>query len=223
MCWGRWGRCEARRRQHVPYNLPLTLRRYVGGMSLYRRPRIPGASIAFTVALSNRGDDLLLREITRLRMAVAATLHNRPFRIDAWVVLPDHLHAVWTLPEGDSSYALRWAAIKAAFSSGLSATNRRDSHRRRREKGIWQRRFWEHHLRGEDDWQAAVNDCWHNPVKHGLVCHPADWPYSSWHRDMAPQGDWHGCCAGPVGCASAHHSGEQTLEPRPAIGGDRVR
>lgn len=152
-------------------------------MSQYHRPRLPGASIFFTLAVAQRHSSLLVDEIDRLRDAVRIVRQNRGFAIDAMVILPDHLHAVWTLPEGDSDYSVRWAAIKANFSRGLPARDLRHSHILRREKGIWQRRFWEHHLRSEGDRRAAIRYCWGNPVKHGLVEDPADWPYSSFHRD----------------------------------------
>lgn len=153
-------------------------------MSNYRRPRATGASIFFTVSLDRRGGDLLVREIDRLRRAVAQTRAQHPFRIDAWVVLPDHLHAVWTLPPGDRDFSTRWGAIKARFSMGLDPGARRRSHRARNEKAIWQRRFWEHHLRDRADMQVHLRYCWHDPVKHGLVLRPTDWPYSSIHRDI---------------------------------------
>lgn len=154
-------------------------------MPNYRRPAATGPTVFFTVALARRGDDLLTREIAGLRVAVRATREKRPFTIAAWVVLPDHLHCVWTLPESDRDFATRWAAIKSRFSAGLAAGPRRASHLARREKGIWQRRFWEHHVRDEKDLAAHVRYCWGNPVKHGLVRRPKDWPHSSIHRDIA--------------------------------------
>jgi putative transposase len=179
-------------------------------MSRYIRPNRPGATVFFTVNLVDRGADLLVRHVIRLRQAVAATREKRPFGIDAWVVLPDHMHCVWTLPEGDADYATRMASIKAQFTrdvrrSGFTPTlvagndygARGGRVRRggayedrvgvnpdlRGEATIWQKRFWEHHIRDEADLRAHVRYCWINPVKHGLVGHPRDWPYSSWHRD----------------------------------------
>jgi putative transposase len=177
-------------------------------MSRYIRPMVPGACVFFTVNLVDRGADTLVRHIDVLRQAVAVTKTERPFRIDAWVVLPDHMHAVWTLPEGDSDYSGRMAAIKARFTSGLRRSGfrppplPRNGHganggrlrvglkpdlqggvRRGNEAPIWQKRFWEHHIRDEADLAAHVRYCWMNPVKHGLVGHPGEWPYSSWHRD----------------------------------------
>lgn len=113
-----------------------------------------------------------------------ATRAERPFGIVAWVVLPDHLHCIWQLPQGDTDYATRWGAIKARFSQGLAPGPLRRSHVARREKGIWQRRFWEHHIRDQADFNAHVRYCWMNPVKHGLVERPEDWRWSSVHRDI---------------------------------------
>ena len=153
-------------------------------MPNYLRPRVCGATIFFTVSLAEPGSDLLVREVARLRESVRATRAARPFAIDAWVVLPDHLHCVWTLPEGDADFSTRWGAIKGRFSRGLRAGRMRSSHEARREKAVWQRRFWEHHIRGETDFVAHVRYCWENPVKHGFVERPEDWPYSSVHRDI---------------------------------------
>jgi putative transposase len=110
-------------------------------MPNYLRPRVSGATIFFTVTLAERGSDLLVREIGRLREAVQMTRAARPFAIDAWVVLPDHLHCVWTLPEGDTNFSMRWGAIKGRFSRNLHVGRRRPCHELRREKAVWQRRF----------------------------------------------------------------------------------
>lgn len=154
-------------------------------MSRYIRPRRNGASIFFTVNLADRGSNLLTREVACLREAVHKTLMERPFVIDAWVVLPDHIHAVWTLPEGDHDFSTRWSVIKARFSRQMPHTHKRASHARRREHGLWQRRFWEHHIRSEDEYNEHVQYCWANPVKHGYVSAPQEWPFSSYHRDAA--------------------------------------
>jgi putative transposase len=153
-------------------------------MPNYIRPRIPGASIFFTVNLARRGDDTLVREITALRRAVADVRAELPFRIDAWVVLPDHLHAVWTLPQGEADYSTRWKRVKAGFTKSVGGTFPRSrSQIAKGEQGLWQRRFWDHHIRNEDDFAHAIHYCWFNPVKHGLVEKIADWPFSTWHRD----------------------------------------
>lgn len=171
-------------------------------MSNYIRPRISGATVFFTVVLAERGTRLLVEEIVRLRAAVRQTRVERPFHVDAWVVLPDHMHAVWTLPEGDSDYSVRWGAIKARFSIGLRRAGFTPPPRLptvqsgryagvnpglRHDKGevaIWQRRFWEHHIRDEAEYHACVRYCHINPVKHGFVERAMDWPYSSVHRDI---------------------------------------
>jgi putative transposase len=114
----------------------------------YRRNRVPGGTYFFTVNLLDRRSTLLVSEIDTLREAVAHTRRERPFHIDAWVVLPDHMHALWTLPEGDDDYSGRWRAIKKRFSWSIPATEPRSAVRlARTERGTWQRRFWEHIMR----------------------------------------------------------------------------
>ena len=183
------------------------------GMSDYIRPKVTGATIFFTVALQHRGQRLLVDEIQRLREAVAVTKSERPFQIDAWVVLPDHMHCVWTMPAGDREYGTRMGAIKSRFTRSLgrvgfhptapagkgvmgleteaqkvvgwNPTLRSPSKVAKGDAGVWQRRFWEHHIRDEADFAAHVRYCWVNPVKHGFVERPEDWPFSSVHREMA--------------------------------------
>ncbi len=153
-------------------------------MSNYRRLRVPGGCYFFTVNLARRGaNDLLVRHIAALRAAVRGVRRVRPFRIDAFVVLPDHLHCVWTLPEGDDDFAVRWMLIKTGFSRRLAAGEPRSPSRiHRGERGIWQRRYWEHVIRDERDFAAHVDYVHINPVKHGLAAAPSDWPYSTVHR-----------------------------------------
>ena len=111
---------------------------------------------------------------------LARTRH--PFQMLAYCVLPEHLHAVWRLPEGDANFGMRWGVIKRAFSLGLPAADARSPSKiSKREKGLWQRRFWEHQIRDEDDLQQHVDYVHINPVKHGLVRRVADWPHSSFH------------------------------------------
>jgi len=163
-------------------------------MSFYRRPQATGASIFFTVNLADRGSDLLVREVAALRSAVRQTKAERPFHIDAFVVLPDHLHCVWTLPAGDGDFSVRWGAIKSRFTRAVKAGTgavgcnptlpRSASKVRKGDAGIWQRRFWEHHIRDQADFDAHVRYCWINPVKHGYVERPEDWQWSSVHRDI---------------------------------------
>lgn len=169
----------------TPIRLRLTEIDYSNRMPNYRRAKAPGASYFFTVALADRDSALLTRRIDRLRSAYVATVRELPIHCDAMVVLPDHLHAVWTLPEGDVGFPERWRRIKARFSHSIGEDVPRSASKHgKRERGIWQRRYWEHLIRDEADYRTHVEYCWGNPVKHGLVCHAADWPFSSIHRDI---------------------------------------
>lgn len=158
------------------------MHRHGSDMSNYRRPKLANAPIFFTVTLADRSSDLLIREINLLRQAVRLTKNERPFDIDAWVVLPDHMHCIWRLPDGDTDYPTRWRLIKSRFSRDVPAGVLRPSHVKRQERGVWQRRFWEHHIRDEADYTAHLQYCWVNPVKHGLVERPEDWAFSSFRR-----------------------------------------
>jgi len=152
-------------------------------MPNYRRARVPGASYFFTVNLHDRSSDLLLREIDLLRDCVRACKSRHPFHINAWVVLPEHMHCMWTLPEADQGFALRWKVIKFSFAKRLPITEQRNpSHIARGERGIWQRRYWEHLIRDDLDYQRHFDYIHINPLKHGHVQRVADWPYSSFHR-----------------------------------------
>jgi putative transposase len=150
----------------------------------YRRVRIPGGTYFFTVNLLERyPNDLLVRHIDILRNAVRRVHRNNPFHIDAWVVLPDHLHAVWTLPPEDADYANRWRTIKQHFSRAIEKTEHRSTVRiRRNERGIWQRRFCEHAIRDDADYAAHVDYVHINPLKHGYVDSVIDWPFSTFRR-----------------------------------------
>ena len=139
----------------------------------YRRNRVPGGSYFFTVNLRDRRSDLLITHIESLRRVVRETRHHLPFHIDAWVVLPDHLHCLWTLPEGDADFPSRWRVIKASFSKNLPRSAVPvPSGLRPGERGIWQRRYWEHTIRDERDYAAHMDYIHFNPVKHGFVQHP---------------------------------------------------
>ena len=152
-------------------------------MPNYRRAIVPGGCFFFTVNLLERKQTLLVDHIAALREAVVTTRRGHPFTIDAFVVLPDHLHAVWTLPLDDCDFSTRWRLIKSRFAAALPRQERRSEIRiARRERGIWQRRFWEHLIRDETDYARHVEYCYINPVKHGLVARVRDWPYSSFHR-----------------------------------------
>ena len=149
----------------------------------YRRNRVPGGTYFFTVNLLERKNDLLTRQIDLLREAIKQTRRSRPFHIDAWVVLPDHMHCIWTLPNGDDNYSARWKAIKIRFAKEIPKAEYRSKVRTRKgERGIWQRRFWEHTIRDEEDYEAHMNYIHINPVKHGYVEKARDWPYSTFHR-----------------------------------------
>lgn len=160
------------------------------------------AAVFFTVALADRQSDLLVRYVDVLRDAVRATQAARAFVIDAWVVLPDHFHCVLTLPDGDADFSTRMGAVKARFTMGVRRAGftpptelpcvwsgryvgvNPDLRVDKGEVGIWQRRFWEHHIRDERDYENHVRYCWGNPVKHGYVERAVDWEWSSIHRDI---------------------------------------
>jgi putative transposase len=152
----------------------------------YRRNRVPGGTYFFTLALADRRSDLLVREINALRAAVARTRRLYPFRIDAWVVLPEHMHAMWTLPEGDAAYSVRWALIKRWFSAAVPPGEDRSASRAAKgERGLWQRRFWEHTVRDAEDFSRHVDYIHFNPVRHGVAVGAGDWPYSSFRQAVA--------------------------------------
>ncbi len=149
----------------------------------YRRRFVPGGTYFFTVNLRDRRSDQLITAIRALRAAVRTTRVRHPFRIDAWVVLPDHTHCMWTLPTGDADFPRRWQMIKAEFSKSMPLpADRSSSLLRKRESGIWQRRYWEHCIRDERDYAAHMDYIHFNPVKHSLVAEPCKWPYSSFAR-----------------------------------------
>ena len=154
-------------------------------MPNYRRHRQPGGTYFFTANLLERQSHLLVTHIDLLRQSVKTALSRRPFHIDAWVVLPDHMHCLWTLPANDEDYSTRWKIIKTEFSKALPPTEfLSDVRHKKGERGIWQRRFWEHTIRDENDYAAHMDYVYINPLKHGLVQQVVDWPYSSFHRDV---------------------------------------
>ncbi len=154
-------------------------------MSTYRRLRVRGGTYFFTVNLADRRSTVLVDRIGALRRAFAETARELPFRTDAVVILPDHLHAVWTLPVGDTDFSTRWKRIKTRFTIAVGPGPRGSpSKTARGEMGLWQRRFWEHGVRDADDYRAHVEYCWINPLRHGLVARVADWPHSSFHREV---------------------------------------
>jgi putative transposase len=157
-------------------------------MSNYRRLRVPGGTYFFTVRLQDQRSDLLISHIDVLRDATRLARKRWPFVIDAAVILPNKLHMIWTLPEDDADFSKRWRMIKSAFSRNVPAPAYvPPSHRRRGEKGIWQRRFWEHLIRDEDDLALHLHLIRSAPIHAGLVRKPSDWPYCSLHRAQASQ------------------------------------
>lgn len=141
-------------------------------MPNYRRYYLKGGTWFFTVNLKNRQSDILVRQIAALRTVVQGVKAAKPFHINACVILPEHLHCIWTLPENDSDFSCRWREIKKMFTKAI------------RGHAIWQPRFWEHAIRDEEDFRRHVDYIYLNPVKHGWVTRVQDWPFSSFHRDV---------------------------------------
>ena len=168
-------------------------------MPNYRRRRCPGGTYFFSVMVAPDAGLSLLDHLHLLRIAYSETLSENPFRTDAIVILPDHLHAVWTLPEGDADYSLRWRKIKGRFTRMVKHSGKlTDSALRRGERGIWQRRFWERHLRTETELRKHQAYCWSDPVRHDLAELASDWGASSIHREIRAgilRPDW---CAPPL-------------------------
>jgi putative transposase len=164
-------------------------------MVLYRRNRISGATYFFTVTLVDRHSTTLIDYVDELRQALRATMEELHFRIDAMVILPNHMHALWTLPPDDADYSTRWRRLKALFTRavipGLTGVVRNA----RGEWNLWQRRFWEHTIRDELDFHRHADYIHFNPVKHHLVKRLRDWQHSTFHRFVAegiyPE-DWGG-------------------------------
>jgi putative transposase len=157
-------------------------------MSLYRRDNTPGSTWFFTVVTFRRQPVLCddpVREA--IRSAIERTRIDWPFVIDAWILMPDHLHCLWTLPDGDADFSTRWNLIKRRTSKALKLSYYRpewmsESKSAHRELTFWQRRYWEHRIRDDRDFEQHADYIHYNPVKHRLVPTPADWKYSSFHR-----------------------------------------
>lgn len=157
-------------------------------MPRYRRYFVPGGTYFFTVVTLRRRDLFNTSENrSLLGKAMRECQSEWPFEVNAIVVLPDHLHAIWTLPRGDDRYSMRWSMIKRGFthaflrSTGVEWRVTSGSANERR-RGVWQRRFWEHTVRDEDDFERCMDYIHFNPVKHGLTSAPKDWTASSFHR-----------------------------------------
>ncbi|MCH9022693.1 MAG: transposase [Planctomycetes bacterium] len=157
-------------------------------MTDYRRAKASGQYYFFTVVTYDRRELFYEDDARRcLRHAWRVVREKRPFELTAVCLLPDHLHCVWKLPQGDADFSTRWSSIKGVFTREYLKQGGRDglrnvSRQRRREAAVWQRRFWEHQIRDEDDLQHHVDYIHFNPVKHGLVTKVADWPWSTYHR-----------------------------------------
>ncbi len=170
-------------------------------MPHYLRTWRPGGTFFFTVVTFGRRKILHYPKSRRfLGQAVNEVRRQFPFTMDAWVLMPDHLHTIWTLPENDTDYGKRIGLIKAKFSKATKTWFHREflvnpSRRKRRETTIWHRRFWEHTIRDEKDLEKHFDYIHYNPVKHGLVQRVRDWPYSSFHhlvKDQIYPLDWGG-------------------------------
>lgn len=165
-------------------------------MPRYRRSHAASAMFFFTVTLADRRASTLVEHIESLRAAYATVLQSRPFRTIAICILPDHLYAIWEPPPGDAGYSMRWSHLKSIFTRGLPAAQERSlSKWVKRERGIWQRRFWKHRIRDEADLRRHIDDIHYNPVRHGLVSRLVDWPCSSFHqyvRHGLLPADWSG-------------------------------
>lgn len=173
----------------------------------YRRAHIPGGTYFFTVNTFHR--EVVLTE-DRIRLAMRRGIelarYSHPFVIEAWVLLPNHLHCIWKLPPGDADFSVRWAIIKRHVTKEVGASGRSTSRpgasrEKRREGAVWQRRFWEHTVRDDADYRTHVDYIHWNPVKHGYVKQVRDWPYSTFHRFAAkgvyPE-DWAGIDEGDI-------------------------
>lgn len=151
-------------------------------MVRYRRNFVPGGTFFFTVTLRDRRLSALVEYADLLRYAFRTTRAAQPFHVDAIVVLPEHLHTIWTLPPGDADFSSRWRKIKGAFTRSVGEAGVTLARNSRGEYDLWQRRFWEHTIRDDGDFRRCTDYIHYNPVKHGLVTSPADWKLSSLHR-----------------------------------------
>jgi putative transposase len=146
----------------------------------YRRVMVANATYFFTLNVQDRKSNLLINHTDPLRFAFKKIQKNHPFYLDAVVIMPDHCHMMMTLPEGDKNYPLRLSLIKSSFSIQIEKDeNISDSRKKKRERGIWQRRYWEHLIKDAEDYEHHINYIHFNPVKHGYVLNPSDWECSS--------------------------------------------
>jgi putative transposase len=172
-------------------------------MVLYRRNRIEGGTYFFTVTLRDRRSHLLTDHVQHLRASYMQVQREKPFETVAIAVLPEHLHAIWTLPTDDADYSGRWQRIKAGFSRSLARAGLIERRPGSVGYDLWQSRFWEHTIRDENDLRRHIDYIHYNPVKHRWVNKVVDWPHSSFHRyvergDLAA--DWAGEVSVEQGC-----------------------
>ena len=172
-------------------------------MPEFRRAFQPGGTFFFTVVTYQRRplfNDAVARRA--LRDALEGTRSRRPFTIDAVVLMPDHLHTLWTLPEGDHDFSTRWRKVKESFTRQFRAENRGEptvtpGQKRKSLAGFWQQRFWEHTIRDEDDFRRHVDYIHYNPVKHGLAAcpHAGEWSsFARWVKADVYEPGWCCCC-----------------------------
>lgn len=148
----------------------------------YRRNKIAGGTYFFTVTLRNRSSNRLVGHIKLLKAAMRKVKDENPYKVIAIVVLPEHLHAIWELPAADADYAMRWRKIKSYFTKDLINQGVKLNKNKHGEYNLWQRRYWEHTIKNEQDLIKHVDYIHYNPIKHGLVKRVVDWPHSSFHR-----------------------------------------
>jgi len=168
----------------------------------YRRAYVAGGTFFFTVTTFERRPILTEgRYRSALRLAINDVRKRLPFESIAWVLLPDHLHTIWRLPDTEANFSLRWSLIKQRVTRECTGLTRNapttESRQRRNEGTIWQRRFWEHVIRDDTDFRNHIDYIHYNPVKHGYVVQPSDWPYSTFHQFVRKgiyPADW--ACAG---------------------------
>ena len=153
-------------------------------MRTYKRLKVKGGCYFFTVVLEQRRNNpILIDHIDALREAFRQVQQKHPFKMEAVVILPDHLHCLWRLPEDCDDYSMRWRLIKSKFSQAIKKGEVISKSRQRKaERGIWQRRFWEHLIRDDRDYQHHFDYIHYNPMKHGYVEEVKDWQYSSFHH-----------------------------------------
>jgi putative transposase len=160
----------------------------------YRRSRAKGATFFFTVVTHNRRRILCLEpNVALIKEAFRGIIEKHPFTVDAFVLLPDHLHCIWTLPEEDNDFSMRWRQIKAYFTKACCDKFKEKQTAIQQERGeqtVWQRRYWEHQIRDDDDFIKHVEYIHYNPVKHGLVKAPIAWRHSTFRR-YVKQGIYH--------------------------------